>query len=307
MKHRLLTGLLLVTMAGPATALTGADGDASIERLTALTKAHSYVKATNLLDRMIAVSPSNPQLRIAGARLYRQMGLFARSMAEYKQLMKAYPNLIEPVIALSQMYMEYLNLPQALSLARQAVSMDAAHREARIALCTALIASDYLKEAEDELTTLQKQSAGDPEVNYVAYKLYLKRGQLDKARHELEAALAIDPSNGQWLLDMSELCQLQGDYAEANRCLQRALDTDPSSVDKLNKMAIMQEYFFRDYDQAMDQYRKILEIDADSVTALAGLDRCKTKKNDIAGAFKYQIRNMISDLLKSLPGSPRSN
>jgi len=95
-----------------------------IKRLIALTKAHSYIKANNLLDQMIEVDPSNPQLRLAGAHLYRKMGLFARSMSEYKQLMRADPNLIEPVIALSQMYMEYLNLPQALSLARVAVGID---------------------------------------------------------------------------------------------------------------------------------------------------------------------------------------
>jgi tetratricopeptide (TPR) repeat protein len=290
----------------PASALPESEG-AGIKRLIALTKAHSYIKANNLLDRMIEVDPTNPQLRLAGAHLYRQMGLFARSMSEYKQLMKADPKLIEPVIALSQMYMEYLNLPQALSLARVAVGIDPSNREARIALCSALIASDYLKEAEDELDKLQKHSVQDPEVNYVAYKLYLKRGQLPKARQELQDAMTIDPSNGQWLLDMSELCKLQGDYEEANRCLQRGLVNDQFSVDKLNQMAILQEYFFRDYDLAMVQYRKILEIDPDSITAMAGLDRCKTKKNDLAGMLKNQIRALISNFAKILSPSPKPN
>jgi tetratricopeptide (TPR) repeat protein len=293
MKRTLLTCLLLITVTiSPPSSLADSES-ADIKRLIALTKAHSYMKANNLLDRMIEVDPTNPQLRLAGAHLYRQMGLFARSMSEYKQLMRADPNLIEPVIALSQMNMEYLNLPQALSLARVAVGIDPSNREARIALCSALIASDYLKEAEDELDKLQKQSGHDPEVNYVAYKLYLKRGQLPKARQELEGAMTIDPSNGQWLLDMSELCKLQGDYEEANRYLQRGLDNDPISVDKLNQMAILQEYFFRDYDLAMVQYRKILEIDPDSVTAMAGLDRCKTKKNDLAGMLKNQLRALF--------------
>ena len=39
--------------------------------------------------------------------------------------------------------------------------------------------------------------------------------------------------------------------------------------------------------------RSILEIDPDSVTAMAGLDRCKTKKNDLAGMLKNQLRALF--------------
>jgi len=298
MKRILLTILMLtVVSTNPAFALSNSE-DAGIKRIVELTNAQSYVKATNLFDRMIEADPSNPQLRLAGARLYRQMGMFASAMSEYKQLMNAEPHLIEPVIALSQMYMEYLNLPQAMTLARHAVGLSPNNKTARIALCTVLIASDYLKEAEDELSKLQKEAAADPQVNYVGYKLYLKRGQLGKARQQLEAAMKLEPGNGQWLLDLSELCEMQGDYAAANVCLQRALHADPQSVDKLSKMATLQEYFLHNYDQATIQYKQILAIDPDSVTALAGLDRCKTRNNDLAGMLKIQIRALAAYLIK---------
>ncbi|CAN5484922.1 hypothetical protein BH10CYA1_BH10CYA1_23530 [soil metagenome] len=298
MKRTLLTFLMLAAVStNPVFALAESE-EAGIKRIVALTNAQSYVKATNLFDRLIEANPDSPQLRLAGARLYRRMGMFARAMSEYKLLMKADPTLIEPVIALSQMYMEYLNLPQAMTLARHAISLKPNDKEARIALCTVLIASDYLKEAEDELGKLQQQAGLDPEVNYVGYKLYLKRGQIGKARQQLEAAMKLDPSNGQWLLDLSELGQMQGDYAIANQCLQRALYADPLSVDKLSRMATLQEYFLQNYDQAGMQYKRILAIDPDSVTALAGLDRCKTRKNDLAGMLKVQIRALAARLIK---------
>jgi len=301
MKHTLLTFLMLIAVwTNPALALAAESEDAGIKQLVALTKAQSYVKATNLFDRLIEADPNNPQLRLAGARLYRRMGMFARAMSEYKLLMKSDPNLVEPVIALSQMYMEYLNLPQAMTLARHAVSIRPNDKEARIALCTVLIASDYLKEAEEELTKLQKQGGSDADVNYVAYKLYLKHGLMGKARQQLEAALKLDPSNGPWLLDLSELCEMQGDYAMANQCLQRALYADPLSVDKLSRMATLQEYFLQNYDQAIEQYKRILAIDPNSVSALAGLDRCKARKNDLAGILKIQIRALAARLFKLL-------
>lgn len=301
MKHTLLTFLMLIAVwTNPALALGAESEDAGIKQLVALTKAQSYVKATNLFDRLIEADPNNPQLRLAGARLYRRMGMFARAMSEYKLLMKSDPNLVEPVIALSQMYMEYLNLPQSMTLARHAVSLKPNDKEARIALCTVLIASDYLKEAEEELSKLQKQGGSDADVNYVAYKLYLKHGLMGKARQQLEAALKLDPSNGPWLLDLSELCEMQGDYAMANQCLQRALYADPLSVDKLSRMATLQEYFVQNYDQAIEQYKRILAIDPNSVSALAGLDRCKARKNDLAGILKIQIRALAARLIKLL-------
>lgn len=298
MKHTLLTFLMLSAVStNPAFALAESE-EAGIKQLVTLTKAQSYVKATNLFDRLIEADPNNPQLRLAGARLYRRMGMFARAMSEYKLLMKSDPNLVEPVIALSQMYLEYLNLPQALILARHAVSLKPNDKEARIALCTVLIASDYLKEAEEELGKLQKEGSSDADVNYVAYKLYLKHGQMGKARQQLEAAMKLDPSNGAWLLDLSELCEMQGDYSTAQQCLQRSLYADPLSVDKLSRMATLQEYFLQNYDQAIEQYKRILAIDPNSVTALAGLDRCKARKNDLAGMLKIQVRALAAQLFK---------
>ncbi|MBI2812078.1 MAG: tetratricopeptide repeat protein [Candidatus Melainabacteria bacterium] len=302
MKRTLLTFLMLTAVStNPVFALGESESEeAGIKRVVALTNAQSYAKATDLFERLIEADPNNPQLRLAGARLYRRMGLFARAMSEYKLLMRADPNLLEPMIALSQMYMEYLNLPQALTLARRAVSLKPNDKAAHIALCTVLIASDYLKEAEDELGKLQKQAGSDADVNYVGYKLYLRHGQIGKARQQLEAAMKLDPSNGQWLLDLSELCEMQGDYATANQCLQRALYADPLSIDKLSRMATLQEYFLQNYDQATLQYKRILAIDPDSVTALAGLDRCKTRKNDLAGMLKIQIRALAARLMKML-------
>lgn len=298
MKRSFLTFLVLAAVStNPAVCLSESD-DSGIKRIVELTKTRSYIKATDLFERMIEADPNNPQLRLAGARLHRQMGMFARAMSEYKQVMNADPHLIEPVVALSQMYMEYLNLPQAITLARHAVSINPKSKDARIQLCTVLIASDYLKEAEDELGVLQKQAGSDPDVNYVGYKLYLKRGQFGKARQQLEAALKLQPTNGQWLVDLSELCEMQGDYATAQSCLQKALQADPLSVEKLNKMAILQEYFLQNYSLAMAQYKKILEIDPDSVTALAGVDRCKTRSNDLAGMLKIQVRAFFAELMQ---------
>jgi tetratricopeptide (TPR) repeat protein len=264
---------------------------AQLGRLQMLISTHSFLEANDLLDQLCVTNPDDVDVRIAAAKLYREMGMLARSRIEYQQLASAYPSRVEPLIALSQMYLLYLDPRNALSNARNAVKLAPNNKDAGIALVSALVAGGNLKEADERLALLTRANSGDAEVHYVAYKLMMERGQLPEARHELENAIRIDPTNGQWLLDLSELCQLQHDYVEAKACLQRAINSDPNSLDKINKMAILQEYCFHDYDEARQQFQKILQIDPDSVSAIAGLDRCKAKENDLAAILKDQIRS----------------
>ena len=281
---------VILGQVSPVQALT-ADKEKMLGRLQMLISTRAFLEANDVLDQLSAANPGDVDVRIASAKLYREMGMLARSRIEYQQLSIAYPTRVEPLIALSQMYLLYLDPRNALSTARQAVNLAPNNKDARIALVSALVAGGYLKEADDQLARLTRANAGDAEVHYVAYKLMMERGQLTEARHELENAIRIDPTNGQWLLDLSELCKLQHDYVEARACLQRAINSDPNSLDNINKMAILEEYCFHDYDEARQQFQKILQIQPDNVSALAGLDRCKAKENDIAAILKDQIRS----------------
>jgi tetratricopeptide (TPR) repeat protein len=271
-----------------------------VQKLNTLISTHTFEEASDLLDKLLAADPDNFNVRLAGARLYREMGMLARSRAEYKQLAIGFPTRVEPLIALSQMSLLYLDPRNALSNARQAVKLAPANADARIALVSALVAGGYLKEADEQLNALMSSDANDPEVHYVAYKLLTERGLNEKARHELENAIRLDPTNGQWLLDLSELCKLQHDYPEAKACLQRAINFDPNSLEKINKMAILQEYCLHDYDGALAQYQRILQVDPDNISALAGVDRCKAKENDVAALLKDQIRGGFASFGKWL-------
>jgi tetratricopeptide (TPR) repeat protein len=222
-----------------------------------LISTHSFLEANDLLDQLCVTNPDDVDVRIAAAKLYREMGMLARSRIEYQQLASAYPTRVEPLIALSQMYLLYLDPRNALSNARNAVKLAPHNKDAGIALVSALVAGGNLKEADERLALLTRANSGDAEVHYVAYKLMMERGQLP----------------------------------EAKACLQRAINSDPNSLDKINKMAILQEYCFHDYDEARQQFQKILQIDPDSVSAIAGLDRCKAKENDLAAILKDQIRS----------------
>lgn len=268
----------------------------TLSQIQKLTEAHSFLKAKPLIEKLKRSYPYDPQVLLAAARLDRQMGLFARALAEYKQLSAQAPDMTEALVALSEMYLEYLDARQALTLARKATVAAPHDKSARLALCSALVATGNLKEAEGEVLKLLQSQPYDPDVHYVVYKLRKERGNLKQARRHLESALALKPSQIRWLMDLSELCKLQGDFTQSRRCLDQVLSIDSASVEAMEKLAIILEFYCHDYDAAMKEYRDILAIDRDSVTAQAGIDRCRTERNDVAGMLKFQIRQSASKL-----------
>ncbi len=269
--------------AGILTPESKGDSLATAERLIS---ARSFIKARIILDKFLATQPNNTRARLDQAQLFRSVGLFARSRQEYEQLYKLDPSSEIPLIALSEMALESLNPRQALQLARQAVAIAPHSLETHMCLVSALIATNAYQEAESVLSALQSKHPNNAKIDYLRYKLALKRNQLALARNALERSVQLDSSNWQHLFELSELCKNVGDYESAKKNLKRVLAADPGSADALTKLAVIDEFNFHDYQQAIEHYQKILASDPDSVTALAGIDRCKHKSNDLAAVMK---------------------
>jgi tetratricopeptide (TPR) repeat protein len=299
-KRYILNRLLVRAMAGgffagislgqiaPAYAATFGSGPSgsSLEIAESLIDARSFIKARVMIERILAQEPNNFRARLDQARLLRSMGLYARSREEYERLHQLEPAAERPLIALSEMALESLNPGQALKLARQSVLVAPQSLETHLCLVSALIAANDYHEAEGVLAELEVRYPNDAKINYLLYKLELKRNQLHLARTSLERSIKLDSSNWQHLFELSEMCKNVGDYEGAKENLKRVLNADPGSVDALTKLAVIYEFNFHDYQQAIEQYQRVLVADPDSVTALAGIDRCKQKSNDLAGVMK---------------------
>jgi tetratricopeptide (TPR) repeat protein len=277
-----------------ATVENGSSRDSILKEIDSLTANHSYFKATALLDKLHQRSGNDIDVVLASARLYRDMGLLARSEAEYKRALAINPSSTESLVALSDMCLQALDTRRALSYARQAYSTNPHATDAQVALTTALIARGNLMEADQELSKLLSSNPNNAQIQHVAYTLALKREQLPKAQRRLEEAIRLAPLRPDWLIDLSELYKAQGEYGNCRHALEKALSIDSYSLEALNKLAQVDEFYLHDYDKAIEEYKNILSIDSDSVTALAGLDRCKVKKNDLAGVLRFQLQNLSS-------------
>jgi len=305
--RRLLSVSLFVISACSAPAFAAQPKAAAPNRADSLKKVEqlrhdrSYFVAGPLVDKLLAGYPGDVSVLMAAARLHCDMGLAARAEGEYIQVLQRTPD-PEACTALSNIYLQKLDMPQALNYARRAF-VSHPGTETRLGLVSALLAAGKFGEAQRELNTLLKTARNNAQVQYSAYELEVSLNDNKAALKHLEAAVAMSPGRAPWLIELSDLYKENGDYMYARRALEHALEADPTSLDAFSKLAVIYEFYLHDYDQAISQYHRILSLEPDSVSALAGLDRCQVKKNDIAGALKNQLHSFAIGV-KSLFSSP---
>lgn len=305
----LITGILWLTTASCLAAVPAAvppidprngarnESDSQLAKANQYIARRSFVEAQTIINALLARFPDDFHVRLAQARLLKNMGLTARSKAAYEKLKLSDPQAPEPLIALSEMAFESLNARLALDLARKAEAVAPASLSAQLSLASALIATSHYQEASDRLDSLSKRNVGNAEVQYLLYKMAIKRDHYIEARAALENSIKLAPSEPRRILELSDLCKSMRDYEGAKHNLQRILSADPASIDALIKLAVLYEFNFHDYKEAIAQYQKVLNIDSTSVTAMAGIDRCRLKENDLAGlakdAFQRFARHIV--------------
>jgi tetratricopeptide (TPR) repeat protein len=287
--------LAAVPMAPPNNLTSGPQNepDLQIAKANQYIARRSFVEAQAIINSLLTRFPGEFHVRLAQARLLKSMGLTARSKAAYEKLKLSDPQAPEPLIALSEMAFESLNARLALDLARKAEAVAPASLSAQLSLASALIATSHYQEAADRLESLSKRNVGNGEVQYLLYKMAIKRDRYSQARTALENSIKLAPSEPRRILELSELCQYMRDYEGAKHNLQRVLSADPASIDALIKLAVLYEFNFHDYKEAIAQYQKVLNIDSNSVTAMAGIDRCRLKENDLAGLAKDAFQRFV--------------
>ncbi len=267
------------------------DKRAVLKQLDILTSEAAYSKAKELVRMLVEKYPSDADVALAAAHFYRKANSPQLASAQYQKLVALKPGLSEPYIALSQISLGNLEVTEAINYAKKAIAIEPNKKEAEIALVNALIDADQLKEADQELSRLldAPESSSDATINYLAAKLNREKGQLAFAMRFLDKAIALKPDETDWLFDKANLCESLGDFAQTKAVLNKLVSTDPHSIDGLNKLGQVLEFYFHDFDGAIDKYQKILAINPDFVEAETGIDRCAAKKNDLAGQIKRQI------------------
>ncbi|MBX3072611.1 tetratricopeptide repeat protein [Candidatus Obscuribacterales bacterium] len=278
----------------PAPSIGREDGEVEIQDPSLLIEERlidegSFSAARARLDKLQVERPDDVNVKILAARFFRKIGLWSVAIMEYEKVRRVKPEIVEPYIALSEMHRENLSTEIALAMAEEAVARAPQSVRAREALISALIDNHNVSQAQAELLALNKARPTDPEVLYLSFKVKKALGELEQARIDLEKAMKLSPNNVAWYFDLSEIYEDTGDYQQARATIGKYIEASPDSTRALAKLAEILEFRLYDLDGAKQIYDRILVIEPDNQSALAGKDRLLKKRNDLASTIKRNI------------------
>lgn len=289
-----LPARFLTPAAGLPSPAGRAGESASLAQVRKLADEHSFQQALELADRILAGNPASYGGHMARAGVLEAMGLTDQALDEYRRATELSPRSAEPHVELSRIYLSRLDFDSAIGAARRAVALSPLCLPCRLALVTALVSAEKTGEASTLLGPLQRDRPRDPDVLYLEYRLARAGGDMTAARRYLDQAIQSTNPPLAWLTESARLSEALGRFDEAIAKFQRVLERDPGSIEVNLRIASNLEFFKNDCNKALVYYRRVLDIDDASVAALAGIDRCTTKNNDLAGELKRCLRAALS-------------
>lgn len=285
---------LLVSLALPPT--TGAAANPDIVKLDKFVDDGKFEEARRLIKTLLEKYPRQADLHMWYARRLRSTGQTEQAIAEFVKAGELQSDCAEASIALSDIYLQNLDVEHSIKYAYKAVDAQPNSAEARKALLAALIQGDQLSDAERQLQVMMKTASSNPEIYLLAFQLKNKKGDIKQARNYLEQAVNACPHQLQWQIQLAAILESSGETAAARARWENILREDPDLSEARLRLARNLEVFSQNYDGAIAQYRLVLRGDPNSPSALAGLDRCLDKKNNLALQLKMAIQQMCKGL-----------
>jgi tetratricopeptide (TPR) repeat protein len=290
----ILSGTLPLASAAAASKVSKiSTAQAAGDALSRALSAGRLQEANNLYRDQLARDPQRADMHLAYAKFLTMCGQNDAAIQEYERSLEIQPKQPQALTALADISLQALDLSNAIKYSEAALHLDANARPAGIIYANACMQTGRTGQAESELALLMSQSKSS-DVLHLAYQIKARKGDFRQARAYLQAAVAAQPGQTEWMLELCKLLENSGDYETSRHYLLSALDRQPDSVEARVALARNLEVFENDYDRAISEYERVLRIDPDSPKALAGIDRCRAKKNDLALRLRLALQAMFN-------------
>lgn len=243
--------------------------------------------------QLVAKKPDRADLRLRYARFLRSTGQLEPAITEYEKAVAIDPKLSDAWLALSQIALQSFDVEQALTAAQNAIKYHKDSIEGRTLMISALMQSGRWPEADKELKALLLLQPKNAAVVHLAYQMQLRKGDFAQARTYLQTAVNLKPERSDWMLDLCKLLENGGDYQLARGDLKTILQNRPNDLEARLRLARNLEVFEHDFDGAIAEYKRALETEPDCAPAMAGIERCQVKKNNIALRLKLSLQSLF--------------
>jgi tetratricopeptide (TPR) repeat protein len=136
-----------------------------------------------------------------------------------------------------------------------------------------------------------KQNPTDFDAQLKAAELYYQIQRFESAIEYLKAASELQPDNYDVLVNLANANFDAGRYEEAEKIYTKALVKKPDDLNVRTDLGLT--FIFREtpnYDRAVQEFKRVLDVDSNHVQALQNLTVAYTKKSDKAAATETLAR-----------------
>lgn len=247
-------------------------GEASLEfglLLRYLGRPSEAAAPLTLVVQQALLDDGSPQSLLRGARGARALGLFRRSNSLFQQAARLAPEDAAVQAGWGELFLEKYNTQDALEAFRAAIKLDPKSVSAQVGLARALL------DENATAATAAARAALDVDDHAVGARLVLAEIALDErrlpeGRAEIEKALDSNPSSLEALALLAAVSHLQNRQADFDTAVTKALAINPTFGDVYRVPGAQVASHYR-FDEAVGLTRKALEIQPESPRALADL------------------------------------
>lgn len=265
MKHLLIPFLVLVTLSAcddtPAASITE-------DNKTGTTNQADTMLA--YLNDQIIQSPSSPDVFLERGRYHWSKGNDFNALNDLDAALSVDSTRADIYLERAELYYESKNFEAALADYKKCVDLDETNTLGLIRLATMNIHFRNYEKAIQQLNQSLQQDDKLSEAYYLKGRIYKEIGDTSLSASSYQTAIEVDPNYYDPYVEVALL------YAKAKSDLAieyntTAIEIRPKSIEARYNLAIyLQETGFRDserYERALNQYKKILEIDPNNASA----------------------------------------
>ena len=286
---------------------------------------HLYALAAKSFDKAISFDPQSAQAYIEDGKVNLSMRRLNEAMMNFTKAYQLQPENQEVIRALSTLYYNNRQFEKAVALVQKCTACSDADRILGMSYYNL---GDYGK-AEHYLSRAVSQDRKDGESAYTLGKTYLELENEKAAIQQYQNAIAAEPGRNVWTYELGLIYYDQNDYKDALKYIQLAGDSGyfksndyyenlgfallytgdkagglrtlniveqhkPNNKELINNIAYAL-FEIKQYDDALNYYAKLLELDPKDASALYMAGIVFQKKGDKAKGEKLCDRAIQMD------------
>lgn len=221
-------------------------------------------------NELLSAQPAHPRGRLLRAAANTGLGNYVEARAELTKLIKDQPKYIDAQLQMAAIDLAQKKFKEAEDGYRGLYQPGQADIRALEGLVTVLMARSQPDQAMQLLNADLKKSPRPSAVRILLARVAVSTGKFDEAIAHMQEVLKERPDAPDALRMLGEIYIRKGDLAQAVPTLEKTHQLAPKDAAALLMLGNAQEQAGRKQD-AMDSYRRLLELQADNPVAMNNL------------------------------------